>query len=77
MKLEIRTPMNGICASTELLLDTPQTERNRELISLVKKSADLMMVLINVRMNYKTIFNLLLLYYYRTFWNTLKLKLEK
>jgi len=53
--LEIRTPMNGICGSAELLLDTELSEKQRELVSLIKKSADLMLVLINDILDYSKI----------------------
>jgi signal transduction histidine kinase/CheY-like chemotaxis protein len=47
MSHEIRTPMNGIKGMTDLLLDTPLSQKQQELASTIKSSANNLLVIIN------------------------------
>lgn len=44
---ELRTPLNGIIGMTDILLTAEKEENDRKLLSVVKRSADTLLVLIN------------------------------
>jgi signal transduction histidine kinase/CheY-like chemotaxis protein len=55
MSHEIRTPMNGIFGMTELALSTNLTGEQREFLTMVKTSADSLLVIINDILDYSRI----------------------
>eukprot|EP01117_Protostelium_nocturnum_P016797 TRINITY_DN6720_c0_g1_i2.p1 TRINITY_DN6720_c0_g1~~TRINITY_DN6720_c0_g1_i2.p1 ORF type:complete len:961 (+),score=295.08 TRINITY_DN6720_c0_g1_i2:157-3039(+) len=44
---EIRTPLNGVCGMTELLFDSQLDSNQRESVNIIKKSSEMLLVLIN------------------------------
>jgi signal transduction histidine kinase len=47
MSHEIRTPMNGIKGMTDLLLETPLSEKQQDMAGMIKRSINTLLVIIN------------------------------
>ena len=52
---EIRTPMNAILGMTELAIDTPRSDEQRQYLTIVKSSADALLDVINDLLDFSKI----------------------
>jgi signal transduction histidine kinase/DNA-binding response OmpR family regulator len=55
MSHEIRTPLNGVIGMTELALDTPLTEEQRDFLQTARSSADSLLSVINDVLDYSKV----------------------
>jgi two-component system, sensor histidine kinase and response regulator len=55
MSHELRTPMNGIIGMTDLTLDTPLSDEQREYLQMVKNSADGLLHILNEILDYSKV----------------------